>query len=444
MSNFQSDEPDPKEYSYLVYIIRASLGLGLAGLICFSLFSFGGWNTPKPWSVFGIAILIAAASFGVGGVLGFLFGIPRSIQQESLTGSSKEDYKPNTNLEQISDWLTKILVGVLLTQVPGILTYIKSYSKFASRGLGERADSQIFALSILIYFLICGFFAVYIWARLRLLHMLGEADNPSPKAISIKTISKSLSDFLHNLNPGSEENLCALIDNEGDWRTLWSMIDQESKQCKIAAMYRHYGKRNGIVLAFGNDFILDNNDCVLNKNKGDDGPPSYDYSKDYSKDYPMNALVRPYGMVFTNDQIKLIDILTQLNQPDPKTQLNQPDPKAKEFKTQSIGAIFDEILKLENDKNRIIVSTGHKEKFTFKNKDLKHTLYDFRKVLANLLYPPLKEITAPINDSELKKGDILIVGDARDPFKPEEIDAVENFVSQGGSLFVIGNPKPGS
>jgi predicted secreted protein len=56
----------------------------------------------------------------IGGLLGFLFGIPRTLQQEAsqATEQNRKDrpqetnYAVNTNLDQISDWLTKILVGV--------------------------------------------------------------------------------------------------------------------------------------------------------------------------------------------------------------------------------------------------------------------------------------------------------------------------------------------
>lgn len=62
-------------------------------------------------SVSGTALAIAAAAGAVGGFLGFLFGIPRA--DGDVAGNiSQRRYRPNTNLEQVSDWLTKILIGV--------------------------------------------------------------------------------------------------------------------------------------------------------------------------------------------------------------------------------------------------------------------------------------------------------------------------------------------
>ncbi len=74
----------------------------------------------KQWSgsVFSVACMSAGASMLGGGLFGFLFGIPRSLQaqKDEVAASGREPaaekpsgYGPNTNLEQISDWLTKIL-----------------------------------------------------------------------------------------------------------------------------------------------------------------------------------------------------------------------------------------------------------------------------------------------------------------------------------------------
>lgn len=81
------------------------------------------------------ALLWAFACFSVGALIGFLFGIPRVLQQDVIpvskpapsgvtatsptTESSIDSYslKVNTNLEQISDWLTKIFVGLGLVQL---------------------------------------------------------------------------------------------------------------------------------------------------------------------------------------------------------------------------------------------------------------------------------------------------------------------------------------
>ena len=79
----------------------------------------------------GIAVLLSGSCVMVGGLLGFLFGIPKALQlrQEPETvkptgqgenRNNRQAYRANTNLEEVSDWLTKILVGVGLTQLNSI------------------------------------------------------------------------------------------------------------------------------------------------------------------------------------------------------------------------------------------------------------------------------------------------------------------------------------
>lgn len=141
-------------------------------------------------AVASVAVLLSGASAFVGGTLGFLFGIPRTLQQEggspatdaSVTTADpgaagrRIDYRVNTNLEQISDWLTKILVGVGLTQIPAIRDGVVSITAFAARGLDPQSQSQVFAFALLSYFAVLGFLFGYLWTRLFLAGALRAAD----------------------------------------------------------------------------------------------------------------------------------------------------------------------------------------------------------------------------------------------------------------------------
>jgi hypothetical protein len=96
--------------------IISLLLIGCFGALMIGIFSRRAGSSG---SVFSVAIMIAVASMLAGGLVGFLFGIPGTIQQAregedtSLESQQSENkpltYAPNTNLEQISDWLTKIL-----------------------------------------------------------------------------------------------------------------------------------------------------------------------------------------------------------------------------------------------------------------------------------------------------------------------------------------------
>jgi hypothetical protein len=141
-------------------------------------------------SVFGIGLFIAGASVITGSLLGFLFGIPKTLQQEkpdrpTTDGSNKQEdaaenngvsYQANTNLEQISDWLTKILVGVGLTQLNSLPSALRSFGAFVSPGLGNKPESSILGIVILFFFFVCGFLVSYLWTRLYFGNELKKAD----------------------------------------------------------------------------------------------------------------------------------------------------------------------------------------------------------------------------------------------------------------------------
>jgi len=114
--------------------------------------------------------LLGLAVACVGILVGFLFGIPRvgdSVPGVRLAGAG-QGLPVNTNLEQVSDWLTKILVGLTLTHLgalPGHFTTMAAY--LSGHGLNHSAsDSVIVAASV--FFLTDGFLFGYLATRLYL------------------------------------------------------------------------------------------------------------------------------------------------------------------------------------------------------------------------------------------------------------------------------------
>jgi hypothetical protein len=134
-------------------------------------------------AVFGMLVMVAAAAVAVGSLLGFLFGIPRSLQDQrganlepGADGDRRRSYTANTNLEQISDWLTKILVGVGLIQLgraPGTLGRLVDA---LADGLGGRASDRLMVGAVLVFFPIFGFLTTYLLTRLLLQRAFSLAD----------------------------------------------------------------------------------------------------------------------------------------------------------------------------------------------------------------------------------------------------------------------------
>ena len=78
-----------------VYSIPALGGLGVLVTLVYVSQVGGG----KRWSVFGTAVAIAGAAALVGGVVGFLFGIPLTSKQRTAAANGSQ-YETNTNLER--------------------------------------------------------------------------------------------------------------------------------------------------------------------------------------------------------------------------------------------------------------------------------------------------------------------------------------------------------
>jgi hypothetical protein len=139
--------------------------------------------------------LLSGTGLIVGVLFGFIFGIPRSLaspaaavaQQAAMGGErdpSQLNVLANTNLEQISDWLTKVLVGVGLTQLTQLPRRIVVAHNLLENWLGISHGGAI-GLAILAAFGCGGFVWAYFESRTSLMQVFsdddprGSADQPS-------------------------------------------------------------------------------------------------------------------------------------------------------------------------------------------------------------------------------------------------------------------------
>lgn len=79
-------------------------------------------------------------------------------------------------LEDISDWLTKILVGVGLTQLGSIVDFGRNLAAWSAPGLGDRPESGFKGVTISLYFAVLGFLLSYMWTRFYFTSALRAAD----------------------------------------------------------------------------------------------------------------------------------------------------------------------------------------------------------------------------------------------------------------------------
>src|SRR5690348_6489679 len=121
----------------------------LLGLLGTATYGLHASNVSESVAFAVVGVMIGVAALFIGGLLGFVFGIPRTLQDihaelktldQDVSQIGRDhgiDYRANTNLEQISDWLTKILVGVGLTQVTVIPSKLQQVADAAAPALGN-------------------------------------------------------------------------------------------------------------------------------------------------------------------------------------------------------------------------------------------------------------------------------------------------------------------
>lgn len=115
--------------------------------------------------------LVAGAALLLGGLTGFLFAFPRFGASD---GQAR--YLPNTNLEQVSDWLTKIIVGVGLVQAGAIARGFRRIVGFASKEIDGTPDHQVAIGAAAVIAVTLGFVAGYVQARVALPRWFKSAD----------------------------------------------------------------------------------------------------------------------------------------------------------------------------------------------------------------------------------------------------------------------------
>jgi len=144
------------------------------------------------------AAIFAGASTVCGWILGLLFGIPRTLSRPALlatqqSGDGKSGAAPatstsrvNTNLEDVSDWLTKTLVGVGLTQLNLAPHYLwTSAQKINAAGFGWDNYGQVLALALFLYFAPGGFWLGYIGTRTILTKLFDSLEGPTPLQVDV-------------------------------------------------------------------------------------------------------------------------------------------------------------------------------------------------------------------------------------------------------------------
>jgi hypothetical protein len=165
--------------------------------------------------VFCLLWFASGAAFFIGTIAGFLFGVPRANVEsikpndstvpttqlpQGLAGVHVSAYRDNTNLEEVSDWLTKIIIGIGLAEFNPIIDFLSR----VGNNVGNAVDpthsygGDVIALGSIVVGFATGFLYYYVWARmilrrslLRTLELSPASTLPSNTGSSAPTSSDS-------------------------------------------------------------------------------------------------------------------------------------------------------------------------------------------------------------------------------------------------------------
>ena len=171
----------------ILYVLGGAIpAIGFLFLLLYALSTRGPHMT-----YFSAGVLVGLAAFLVGCLVGFLFGIPRVVSDPSSQHPpppSQSDpaaapmiptimetarYRPSTNLDEVSDWLTKLLLGAGLVQLGRLGRPTGHLLDTVAHGLqSPTASSQasgiahVVAGALVLLYLVIGFLDGYVLTTL--------------------------------------------------------------------------------------------------------------------------------------------------------------------------------------------------------------------------------------------------------------------------------------
>ena len=157
----------------------------IAGLLAIFGSGISDKSTANLWAIMCIS---------VGALIGFIFAVPRvnpNFEHESA-------FLTNSNIEQVSDWMTKILVGVGLINFKDILSFVDQRALelaivFQSQSANPNVNFKPFAIALILYFFVVGLIQGYLLTRL---FLAGRFNSEAVKRARKSQISKTKSEGL--------------------------------------------------------------------------------------------------------------------------------------------------------------------------------------------------------------------------------------------------------
>jgi len=149
----------------------------------------------------GLLVLWSLVYLVIGALMGFIFSVPKLISDikapavdttnlnesdivKARVATLKNNIQENTNLTQISDWLTKVIVGATLVEIKEVPKFIYKVAKYMGKGIIVPCGSTmnydqttIFCVGIILFFSTWGFICGYLVMKLVLTEQFADISN---------------------------------------------------------------------------------------------------------------------------------------------------------------------------------------------------------------------------------------------------------------------------
>ncbi|RVT93452.1 hypothetical protein [Sphingomonas crocodyli] len=222
-----------REFSRLMWVGLGVFAVTVAGAL------MACWAKGST-AAFGIVIVVMTTGGAGGAAIGFLFGIPRLLAKggtaivadppEGATtesdGARTQDriesrlLASNSNLEEVSDWLTKIILGVGLTQAYQLNDALVRFEQLiALYAPADQRSLPLIATISLLFAVICGFLAMYLETRLVLSRIFNTVEqalaNANRRATRAEGLVNDLTDAVAKVaaDPNGRAGLAAAADS---------------------------------------------------------------------------------------------------------------------------------------------------------------------------------------------------------------------------------------
>ncbi|MGK5055723.1 response regulator [Janthinobacterium sp. LB2P49] len=234
-----------------------------------------------------VPALLWSLGFCVSGMLlGFLFGIPRTLPSGMVNMAQAEDrpngkghstdenangrtgntlflgtpapMEINSNLVEVSDWLTKIIVGVGLIELKSLPGSARSMAAFIAPSLATDTGTAMAVVGgIMLFFSVHGFLIGYLLTRIYLSIMIKRADSlvknesvrlESGKEIDVTELSRLQQKSLEDMQEAVTQLLLAHPPDGGVAVTALAGIPAEKKPVSLVLWLDDHPRNNTLLV----------------------------------------------------------------------------------------------------------------------------------------------------------------------------------------------------